>query len=351
MKRTKFTLSFAALLLSASFLHAELIRTEISQKAGWTVNSVADDDGKVVRTEMVRTYDGKQEVHLRISFDGENFHIDSSADWSEIPDAKSHAAEYRIDSAANESAWNGKAKVIKEADGMTWLRITEPNEPGVGDGISNGKKLFIYVGAIGESVEWNFDLKGSNAAYKTMVDRFLNAESETEERTPSPCTGKSSHFNKLTEHDYARPGDWAVHYFTDKRGKFACASMIRYYDNGTMLRVSRDNTHLHVDARGDWNLLKGASKDISGNIVVTLASDASPDDDSLKYEGTVIDEGGDKWLRISQSYEEPGGLADVYRNSESLRLKFTKTKYWSFNLKGSHAADVKMDECIAKYKK
>ena len=72
MKRTKFKLAFAALLLSTSFLHAELIRTEISQKAGRTVTSVADDDG----------------------------------------------------------------------------------------------------GAIGESVEWNFDLKGSNAAYKTVVDRF-----------------------------------------------------------------------------------------------------------------------------------------------------------------------------------
>jgi len=250
MKRTNFSLTFAALLLSAGFLHAELIRTEVSQKAGRTVNSGADDDG----------------------------------------------------------------------------------------------------GVIGESVERNFDLKGSNAAYEAMIDRFLIAESESEERTPSPCTGKSSHLNKLTEHDYARPGGWAVHYFTDKRGKFACASMIRFYDNGTMLRVSRDDTHLHVDARGDWNLLKGASKDRSGNIVVTLASDDSPDDDSLKYEGTVIDEGGDKWLRISQSYEEPGGLADIYRNSESLRLKFTKTKYWSFNLKGSHAADVKMDECIAKYK-
>ena len=250
MKRTKLTLAFAVFLLSASFLHAELIRTEISQKAGRAVNSVADDSG----------------------------------------------------------------------------------------------------GAIGASVERNFDLKGSNAAYETMIDRFLNAESETEERTPSPCTGKSSHFNKLTEHDYARPGAWAVHYFTDKRGKFACVSMIRFYDNGTMLRVSRDDTHLHVDARGDWNLLKGASKDRSGNIVVTLASDDSPDDDSLKYEGTVIEEGGDKWLRISQSFEEPGGLADIYRNSESLRLKFTQTKYWSFNLKGSHAADVKMDECIAKYR-
>lgn len=36
----------------------------------------------------------------------------------------------------------------------------------------NPKKLYIYVGDIGSSVEWAFDLKGSNAAYKAMIDSF-----------------------------------------------------------------------------------------------------------------------------------------------------------------------------------
>ena len=44
-------------------------------------------------------------------------------------------------------------------------------------------------------------------------------------------------------------------------------------------------------------------------------------------------------------------LADGFRNSKSLRLKFAASKYWSFNLKGSHAADQKVLECIEKFKK
>jgi hypothetical protein len=349
----KFT-AFSALFLSVGLIHAELVRTLVSDKGGWTVNSVANEKGKVVFSEMIRTYETKQEVHLRFSFDGKSFHLDSCADWSDIPDAKSHNAEYRLDSAGNESAWQGKAKVIEEADGMSWLRITEPNEPGAGDGISNAKKLLIYVGDVGSSVEWSFDLKGSNAAYKVMVDTFLNADAPAEEKPEAgspakPRKGASA--GKLIEHEYARPGDWGVHYFTHGNGKFAYAGMIRGFDDGSMIRISTDDTHLHVDAMGDWDQLKGAPKDASGNIVVTLASDESPGDNSLKYKGKVINDEGDKWLRISHPHDEPGGLADGYRNSESLRLKFAGSKFWSFNLKGSHAANAKMDECVEKFKK
>ena len=354
MKLTKHALTLAALFLSAGLVHAELVRNLVSNKGGWTVNSVENEKGKVVFSEMIRTYETKQEVHLRVSFDGKNFHIDSSADWSNIPDAKSHSAEYKIDSAGNDSAWTGKAKVIEEADGMTWLRITEPNEPGAGDGISNAKKLFIYVGEIGSSVEWSFDLKGSNAAYKTMIDSFLNADAAAEEQPEADSPAKPSKGaskGKLVEHEYARPGDWGVHYFTHENGKFAYAGMIRGFDDGSMIRISTDDTHLHVDTMGDWEKLKGAPKDDSGNLVVTLASDESPGDDSLKYEGKIINDEGDKWLRISHSHDEPGGLADGFRNSKSLRLKFAGSKYWSFNLKGSHAANEKVLECIEKFRK
>jgi hypothetical protein len=350
----KFITTFAALFLSVGLIHAELARTLVSDKGGWTVNSVANEKGKVVFSEMIRTYETKQEVHLRISFDGKNFHIDSSADWSEIPEMKTHATEYKIDSAENESAWKGKAKVIEEEDGMSWLRITEPNEPGTGDGIANAKKLIIYIGDVEESVVWTFDLKGSNAAYKAMVESFLTEDATAEEdpKTDSPAKpSKGASAGKLIEHEYARPGDWGVHYYTHPNGKFAYAGMIRGFDDGSMIRISTDDTHLHVDASGDWDQLKGAPKDDEGNIIVTLASDESPSDDSLKYNGKVINDEGDKWLRISHPHDEPGGLADGYRNSKTLRLKFAGSKFWSFNLKGSHAADAKVTECIEKFKK
>ena len=352
MQLTKLILTFSALALSAGLLQADLTRTEVATKGGWIVHSVADENGDVVRSEMLRTYDTKQEMHLRISFDGQNFHLDSSSDWSQIPNAKSHAAEYRIDSAANESAWKGKAKVIEEADGMTWLRITEPNEPGVGDGISNAKKLLIYVGEVGESVEWTFDLKGSNAAYKAMVDSFMNAGAKPKGTTERAGAGKTGAVGQLIEHEYARPGDWAVHYYTDQKGRYVKTSMIRFYEgNGKVIRVTSEKTQMHVDAMGDWSKLDGIPLNNEGKIEVTLASDESPGDNSLKYDGTIINDEGDKWLRLTQSFDEPGGLADGYRNSSSLRLKFSKTKYWSFDLKGSHAADTKMYECMEKYQK
>ena len=114
--------------------------------------------------------------------------------------------------------------------------------------------------------------------------------------------------------------------------------------------AARDATHFHLDTLSDLKKLAGAAKDKStGNLKVAIASDEEPDDDSLGYEGTVIDEEGDKWLRISQSYEEPGGLEDGIRNAESLRLKFGNSKFWSFNLKGSNAARKKLDECFDKF--
>jgi hypothetical protein len=57
----KATLTFAALLLSTSLLHAGLTRTEVSQKGDWTVNPVTSNKGKLVHSGMMRTFNGKQE--------------------------------------------------------------------------------------------------------------------------------------------------------------------------------------------------------------------------------------------------------------------------------------------------
>lgn len=360
MKLTGITLTLASLVLSASLLRADPTRTEFSKKGEWTVNSLADKKGNFVGAEMLRTYHTKQEVHLRIGFDGENFHIDSSADWSEIPDAKSHEAEYRIDSAGNESAWKGKAKVIEEADGMTWLRITEPNQPGVGDGIANAKKLLIYVGPQGESVEWNFDLKQSNAAYKDMLKCFgENAEpGEMEEEGKAKSEAmrkldeeKAAKGAELVEHDYARPGDWAVHYFTDSEDKYVQASMIRYYDGGSILRMTMDATHFHVDMQADWKALGAEKSKVGAKMPVSVFLSSQADLEPGKETATVIDDEGDKWLRISQSFEVPSGMQDGVRNGDELNIVFSPKAKWTFDLKGSHAAWQKVDECVEKFKK
>lgn len=341
----KLALTFAALLLSTSLLPADLTRTEISIEGAWTLNAVKDDEDHFIQSEMVRTFDGKHEIHLRIGFDGGNFQIDSSGDWSDVPDARSHKAEYRINDAGGVPAWKGKATVMEDADGMSWLRITEPNEPGVGDVIANGEKLIITVGTGAKAVEWVFDLKGSNAAFKAMVDQYFKGAKPAK-------TADSGKTVQPSENDYARLEDWTIHYYTDSKGKFVSASMIRFYDNGDMMRLTRDATHFHLDTLADMKKLAGAAKDkATGNLTVAIGSDEPPDDDSQTREGSVIDEGGDKWLRISQSYEEPGGLEDGIRNSKTLHLKFSNSKMWSFDLKGSHAARKKLDECFDKFSK
>lgn len=361
MKLTRLSLTLASFVLSVGLLRADLTRTEFGKKGDWTISWITDKDGLFVRSEMQRTYTAKQEVHLRISFDGENHYIDSTADWSDIPDAKSHVAEMRIDSAASEPAWQGKAKVLDDEDGMSWLRITQPGQPEDGDGLADAKKLFIYVGPVGEAVEWNFDLKQGNAAYKDMIkcyhEHAETPETEEEGKAKSDAVRKTGggkaagakEAAELTEHEYTRLPEWTVHYFTDADGKYVQGSIIRFYEDTSMLRWTADATHFHLDLAGDWNQMKGAKKDKAGNISASLTSDEDPDNEDFVIVGKVIDDEGDKWLRFSQSYEEPGGMEDGVRNAKNLRIRFGDGKFWSFDLKGSHAARQKLEECEKKH--
>ena len=336
--------SLALLILSTSLLRADLTRTEVSKTGEWTVNACKDAEGKFIHTEMVRTYDGKQEVHLRIIFNGDAFHIDSSADWSQLPDAKSYAAEYRINTPTGEPGWKGKATVIEEADGQPWLRITEPNEPGVGDGVANADKIFIKMG----KVQWAFDLKGSNRAYKAMIDSYMAQES-TKQASGNPALKQDTAATELIEHDYARPGDWGVHYFTDSKGKFVQASMIRYYDNDQMLRLTIDDKNTHLDVSGNWAKLDAATGGKKTGIPLQLATE--PNDDGIDENASIIDDEGDKWLRITQSPADPGGMTDGVRNGKMIILKVKTKALWTFDLTGSHAAWQKVDECLAKFRK
>ena len=203
----------------------------------------------------------------------------------------------------------------------------------------------IKVGTGAKAVEWVFDLKGSNGAFKVMVDQYFKS-------TKPAKTAVSGRTAQPSEHDYAKLEDWTVHYCTNSKVKFVSTSMIRFYDNSDILRLTSDATHFHLNTMADLKKLAGAAKDKStGNITVAIGSDEAPDNDSLTCQRSVIDEGGDKWLRISQSYEEPGGLDDGIRNAKTLQLKFSNSKIWSFDLKGSHAARKKLDECFYKFMK
>ena len=337
--------TLSALLLSETLLQAELTTTEVNKKGDWTIHSVTDEEGNYVRSEMVRVYDGKHEISLRLSFDDEHFWIDSSGDWSGLPDAESHAAEYRIDQNGGDPIWKGEASVIEDEDGKPWLRITQPNEPGAGDEFPEGKTLFITVGKAGSEVQWEFDLKGGGEAFEAMLDNIAAVAAAGD-----GGAAEENADSGLVEHEYARPGDWSVHYYTDKDGGFVQASMIRFYDGGQMLRLTMDDSQMHIDTTGDWEALEGAAKNKeTGKISVTIASKESPGDNSLIYDGEVIDDEGDKWLRITQSFEEPGGLSDGISNAETLMLKFGNGKSWTFDLKGSNAAEKKLAECIEKH--
>ena len=258
-------------------------------------------------------------------------------------------------------------KIIEESDGMTRLRISEANEPGVGDGIANAKSLIICVGPIGSSVEWNFDLKRSNAAYKDMLKCFEakpeSGETEEEAEAKSEAMREQDEAKaaeegaegeekgeELVEHEYARPGDWGVHWYSGgKADGFVQASMIRYYDDESILRMTMDATHFHIDMKADWKAL-GAGKSKTGTkmqVPVYLSEQAGLE--PSKQNATVIDDEGDKWLRISQSFEEPSGMQDAVRNGQKLNIVFPTKAKWSFDLKGSHAAWQKVDECLEKH--
>jgi len=87
----------------------------------------------------------------------------------------------------------------------------------------------IKVGAGARAVDWVFDLKGSNDACKAMVEEYMKNSQD------------------------AKPAGKAINPVD--------ASMVRFYDNGDMLRVTSDSTHFHLDTQSDMKKLAGAAKD------------------------------------------------------------------------------------------
>lgn len=153
------------------------------------------------------------------------------------------------------------------------------------------------------------------------------------------------------EHDYTWLEDWTIHYFTDSKGAFHSASMIRPYDGG-YLRLSVDATHYHLDTSGDWKIIEKAlagTKDASLKIKLAGAKQAASEDrDAIAQ---VIDDEGDRWLRISQPLGQSGGMQDILKNGQAIHLTFANGATWDFDLTGNHAAWKKLQECLAKHQK
>ena len=346
--------ALAALCLSASLLHAELERKEISNEGGWSVASLTED-GKPAGAEMLLANTGKQEFHMRLRVNDSGVFLDATQDWSALAEEKAQRLLIRINNPMAKAKWKGEGKVIEDEDGQTWLRaeLTDADSGQVDETVleammEGGNTIYWSVGTGDKSAKWQFALDGAKAAYETMQNHLQNSDGgDGAAQGKSEANGGGNH----TEHEYGRFGDWAVHYYTDKNRKFVQASIIRYFDDSRILRWSETATHYHLDVTGDWAQIDGAAKDKDGNIIASLTSDEEPDYDEFKIEGKQIDEEGDKWLRFSQSFEEPGGMEDGVRNAKNLRLRFGPAKFWSFDLKGSHAAREKLQECIEKHKK
>lgn len=147
----------------------------------------------------------------------------------------------------------------------------------------------------------------------------------------------------LTEHEYAKAGDWTVNYETDPSGKFVQASMVRAYGDNGLLRMTISSSHFHLDLIGDWNALGNAGEGGS-KFPVELLLTEQMEVGSIPDQAMLISDDGDQWLRISQSLDEPGGVQDVVRNGETLNIIFPNKKKWTFSLKGSHNAWKKVEE-------
>lgn len=161
-------------LLLTSLARAEIQRTEIAQRGGWTINA-CNENGKPRGAEMWRTYDAKQEVHLRVRTNQEGVFIDASGDWSDLPNAKTQAAEIRINSSRGTPLWAGEAKVVKDDDGLPWLRanLSKSAEGDVTECVleammERGETLSVSIGKKPQAALWNFDLSGAKAAYDAM---------------------------------------------------------------------------------------------------------------------------------------------------------------------------------------
>ena len=356
----KCTLTLAALILSAALLRAGIQRETLTTEGDWTI-SACTLNGKAAGAEMLRTYDGKHEFHLRLHSDNNGVHIDVTKDWENISEDKTQSVELRVNFTEGEPLWAGQGKVVSDDDGLTWIRIDlaksnqgDQTESVLTSMMEGGKKLNVTIGkSAGNLTEWEFDLKGGKAAYKAVFDHIQNGSGgadeakETPARKAAPSKAEPGK-GQLTEHEYARPGDWGVHWYSTAKGKFASASMIRYYDNGQMLRMSIDDSNFHVDMAGDWKGPENSEGKKGNTVPLYVVLDEQDDGHGLNLTGKIINDEGDKWLRVSQSLEEPGGLEDLIRNGKKLHIVFSAESKWTFDLKGSHAAWQKVDECLEK---
>lgn len=154
----------------------------------------------------------------------------------------------------------------------------------------------------------------------------------------APAVRASS--NPLTEHSYAKKGEWEIRWFTDARGAFVYADMIRSYDNSTALRMAWGPGLSAVD----FYLPDAAT--INGGRAEVEWYFGKRDPDFVMNSTAVIhpDHNGDPWLRISQPTDEPG-VEDSISNSNSVTVK-TGGKIWTFDLKGSNAAYKTFLECF-----
>lgn len=351
------TLPLLSLMLSSSLLWAEIQRKTLSTKGDWTIIACTEN-GKPAGAEMRRTYDGKHEFHLRIHTDDSGVYLDSTKDWSSVSESKTQAAELRVNSVEGDPVWAGSAKVITDPDGLPWLRlplgksaegdVTERVLTSIMDG---GKKLYFSVG---KDTEWEFDFKGGKAAYDVMFNHIQNgSDAKTAAAAPAATSPpkKSEPVGRTpesVEHEYARPGDWAVHYYTSRQNKWVSSSMIRFFDNGSMLRMSIDKARFNIDLAGDWKAPETAEGKKGNSVPVYIVLDEKDDGNGLNETATIINDEGDKWLRLSQPLDEPSGLQDIVRNAKKMHVIFSTEAKWTSDLKGSNAAWQKVEETVGK---
>jgi hypothetical protein len=149
-------------------------RKEIATRGEWSI-STCKVNGRDRGAEMCRTYNAKQEVHLRLRVDQGGVFLQAAGDWSALSQAATQRAEFRLNSAKGAPLWVGTARVIKDDDGLPWLSLDlgksvdgDATERVLEAMMERGKVAFIEVGKAPDQAEWSFDLKGAKEAYDAM---------------------------------------------------------------------------------------------------------------------------------------------------------------------------------------
>lgn len=149
-------------------------RKEIATRGDWSI-SACKVNGRDRGAEMCRTYNAKQEVHLRLRVDQDGVFLQASGDWSALSQSATQRAELRLNSAKGAPLWVGTARVVKDDDGLPWLSL-DLGKSANGDTtelvleamMEQGKVAFIQVGKPPAQAQWSYDLKGAKAAYNVM---------------------------------------------------------------------------------------------------------------------------------------------------------------------------------------